>query len=94
MAETPNHNDIMLAIGRIEGRMEGIQKTIQSNGEHAKAVNEKVTKLAERVSTIELWKAELKGMSIGAKVTWGGVIAVVSAGVSLIIAWAKSKVGA
>lgn len=91
---TPNHNDIMHAIGRIEGRIEGIQKDIHANGKHAEAVNQKVTKLAERVSTIELWKAEIKGMSLGAKVTWGGMIAVVSAGASLIIAWAKSRVGA
>jgi len=88
-----NHNDIMHAIGRMEGRIEGIQKDIQANGEHAKAVNDKVTKLADRVSRIELWKAEIKGMSIGAKVTWGGVIAFVSAGVSIGISYIKSKVG-
>ena len=90
----PNHNDIMLAIGRIEGRIEGVQKDIIRNGEYAKAANEKVTVLAERVSKIELWKAELRGMSLGAKVTWGGVIAVVSAAASLLVAWFKTRVGA
>ena len=89
----PDHSQIMQAIGHLQGEMVGIRNDIKANGKHAAEVNEKVTALAERVSRIELWKAELKGMSIGAKVTWGGVIAFLSAAVSAGGAFVYKKFG-
>jgi hypothetical protein len=53
-------NEVMRALGRIEGKLEGVQKQLTET--HTVAMG-----LSERVSRIERWQAWLKGAwAIGA----------------------------
>ena len=84
---------IMQALGRLEGEMVGLRSDIKTNGDHARHVHEKVTKLAERTSSIELWRAELRGVSIGARLSWGAMIGFVSAVVAVSGTFLFKKLG-
>lgn len=89
----PDHSQIMQAIGQLQGEMVGIRNNIQKSGEQARAVNEKVTKLGERVSGIELWVAKMQGASMGARLVAGGLVAFAATGLTLVGQWALRKFG-
>lgn len=90
----PDHATILQAIGRLQGQMDGVAKQIQANSETARAVDAKITALARRVGRIELRKAELRGMTIGARFVAGGIVAFAASALTVLAHYLLRKFGA
>lgn len=93
MTDQPTHGDIYLLLGELKGELKGLRNDIQSNGAHAKAVEDKVDALTDRVNNGEIWRAEVRGMGRGVKA--GIVLAAggAGAGAAKAIEWAVGKIG-
>jgi|DEB0MinimDraft_3_1074331.scaffolds.fasta_scaffold05411_1 hypothetical protein len=93
MPDQPTHGDLYLLLGELKGELKGLRNDIKANGAHAKAVEDKVDTLTDRVNNGEIWRAEVRGMGRGVKT--GIVLAAGGAGAGLVKAaeWAAGKIG-
>lgn len=89
----PDHAAILQAIGRLQGQMDGVSRQIRANSETASAVDAKITALATRIGRIELWKAELRGMTVGARFVAGGIVAFAASTLTVLAHYVLRKFG-
>lgn len=93
MKQQPDHSQILLAIGNLQGEMVGLKAAVMKNGEAAHKIGEDVSAMQGRVNRLEIWRAEVRGVSIGIKVAWGGAISIVSAAIGVGVSYGLRKLG-